>query len=386
MKPANAVLSNTGTTIFETMSRLAQAHGAINLGQGFPEGLEPAEVIAAAARALTEGPHQYPPMTGIPELRQAVSDHAKRFYGLAFDPASEVLVTSGATEALAVCIMGLIEPGDEAVLLEPAFDTYAPVLRRAGAVVRSVRLAPPDWSLPRAELEAAFGPKTKLLILNSPMNPNGKVFTPDELAFIAGLLQRHDAYCICDEVYEHLVYDGLRHIPLMTLPGMRERCLRIGSAGKTFSVTGWKVGYVSGAAAVLQPALKAHQYMVFSTPPALQKAIAFGLGQGDGYFHGLREGLQARRDLLAKGLAEAGFGVLPCAGSYFLSADYSGLGFEGDDLSFCRHMTEKAGVAAIPMSAFYATDAPGRTVRFCFAKTEPTLIEAISRLRRFFSC
>ncbi len=237
VKPANSVLTSYGTTIFEVMSRLAADHGAVNLGQGFPEGLEPPALIAAAARAVTAGPHQYPSMMGIPALRQAVADHAKRFYGLEVDPLREVMVTSGATEALADCLFGLIEPGDEVVLIEPLYDSYLPIVRRAGGVPKLVRLEPPNWDLPRADLAAAFGPRTKLLIMNSPMNPTGKVFNRDELTFIADLLIKHDAYAVCDEVYEHLIYDGKRHIPLITLPGMRDRAIRIGSAGKTFSLT-----------------------------------------------------------------------------------------------------------------------------------------------------
>jgi aspartate/methionine/tyrosine aminotransferase len=221
------------------MSALAQQHRSINLGQGFPDTDGPADVLRAAAEALMDGRNQYPPMTGVPELRQAVAATNFRFYGLEVDPNTEVVVTSGATEAIAACLMALLNPGDEVVLIEPLYDTYLPVVRLLGATARLVRLTPPKWELPRAELAAAFGPKTKAILMNSPMNPTGKVFTAAELAFIADLLQKHDAYAVCDEVYEHITYDGWRHIPLMTLPGMRERCFRIGSAGKTFSLTGW---------------------------------------------------------------------------------------------------------------------------------------------------
>jgi aspartate/methionine/tyrosine aminotransferase len=378
--PANPIFSSLGTTIFEVMSRLANEHGAVNLGQGFPEGLEPPFLVEAAARAMAKGPHQYPPMMGTPALRQAVAAHDKRFYGLDLDWQSEVLVTSGATEALADCLFGLITPGDEVVVLEPFYDSYLPIIRRAGGGARVVRLSPPDWTLPREELAAAFGPKTRFMILNSPMNPTGKLFEADDLAFIADLLDRHDAVALCDEVYEHLAYGGKRHTPLMTLPGMKKRALRIGSAGKTFSVTGWKVGYVVGDAELLQPVIRAHQFMTFTTPPALQQAVAEGLAAGDDYYATLVADLQRRRDFLAKGLAGAGFDVLPCEGSYFLTADIRPLGFS-DDAEFCRRLITETGVAAIPVSAFYEQDPPRHFVRFCFAKLDETLDEAVRRLQ-----
>ena len=384
VKPANSILSGVGTTIFETMSRLAQAHGAVNLGQGFPEGLEPADVLAKAAQAVLDGPNQYPSMMGTPELRQAIAVHDRRFYGLELDPMAEVMVTSGATEALAACLFGLIEPGDEVVLIEPLYDSYLPIIRRAGGIPRLVRVAPPDWALPRDALAAAFSERTKLIVLNSPMNPAGKVWDEDELAFLAALLERYDSYAVCDEVYEHLVYDGRRHIPLMTRPGMRERCLKIGSAGKIFSLTGWKVGWVAAAPALLAPVAKAHQYLTFTTPPNLQAAVAFGLAKDDAYYDGLKGLLAQRRDRLASGLTDVGFVVLPTAGSYFISADVTPLGWSGDDDSFCRHITENAGVAAIPVSAFYQDKDVNRFARFCFAKTEAAIDDAISRLKRFF--
>lgn len=380
----NSILSSYGTTIFETMSRLAQTHDAVNLGQGFPEGLEAQDVIDAGAKALIEGPHQYPSMMGIPELRQAVAVHAKRFYGLDIDWQNEVMVTSGATEALADCLFGLIEPGDEVVLIEPLYDSYLPIVRRAGGIPRLVRIEPPDWELPREALAAAFSERTKLLILNSPTNPAGKVYTHEELSFLAMLLETYDAFAICDEVYEHLIYDGRKHIPLMTLPGMRDRCARIGSAGKIFSLTSWKVGFITAAPALLQPIAKAHQFVTFTTPTALQKGVAYGLGKDDSYFADLQRDLAARRDFLANGLAEIGFKPLHAAGSYFLSADFRPLGFKGDDADFCQHITEKAGVAAIPVSAFYQKAQENHFARFCFAKKEDALAEALSRLKRFF--
>jgi aspartate/methionine/tyrosine aminotransferase len=381
--PANPLFSSLGTTIFEVMSRLAVEHGAVNLGQGFPEGLEPPFLIEAAARAIAEGPHQYPPMLGLPALRQAVAAHDKRFYGLDVDWQTEVLVTSGATEALADCLFGLITPGDEVVVLEPFYDSYLPIIRRAGGTPKIVRLNPPDWTLPRVELAAAFTAKTKLMILNSPMNPTGKLFGLDDLTFIADLLIRHDAVAICDEVYEHLTYNGARHVSLMTLPGMRGRALRLGSAGKTFSVTGWKVGYIVADAELLKPVIKAHQYLTFTTPPALQRAVAEGLATGDVYYKTLTVDLERRRDFLAAGLRRVGFDVLACDGSYFLTADLRPLGFS-DDAEFCRLLTIEAGVTAVPVSAFYEADPPRHYARFCFAKLDETLEEAVRRLEKFF--
>jgi N-succinyldiaminopimelate aminotransferase len=384
VKAGNSILSSYGTTIFEVMSRLAVEHGSVNLGQGFPEGLEPPAVLAAAAKAINDGPHQYPSMMGIPALRQAVAEHAKRFYGLEVDPMREVMVTSGATEALADCLFGLIEPGDEVVLIEPLYDSYLPIVRRAGGVPKLVRLEPPSWELPRKALEQAFSDRTKLLVMNTPMNPTGKVFGADELAFIAELLVRHDAYAVCDEVYEHLVYGEKRHIPLITLPGMRDRALRLGSAGKTFSLTSWKVGYITASPELLQPVAKAHQYVTFTTPTSLQVAVAEGLRSDDSYFESLSKGLAARRDKLAAGLRDIGFEVLPCHGSYFINVDIRSVGFNGTDAEFCRQITTEAKVTGVPVSAFYQDEGVRHFARFCFAKQDQALDEALRRLHKYF--
>ena len=384
MKPASTVLSRYGETIFATMSRLAREKNALNLGQGIPEDGEPADIIARAAEALTTQSNQYPPMFGLPELRQAVARHDREFYGLELDWQTETLVLSGGTEALAVALLALIDPGDEVVLIEPTYDTYLPVIQMAGGVPKFVRMSPPDWALSEAALTAAFSPRTKLILFNTPMNPTAKVFTRRELDLIARLCIKYDAYAICDEVYEHLVFDGAEHIPLITLRGMRDRTIRIQSAGKTFSLTGWKVGYISAAAPLIAGMVKAHQFLVFTTPPNLQSAVAYGLNKPRSYFTDFTQRLQGKRDRLMLGLERAGFAVAPCAGTYFINVDIGSVGFDGDDVAFCRDVIENAGVAAIPISAFYANAPERRFVRFCFAKPEAMLDEAGARLAKRF--
>ncbi len=380
MKTTNPVYTGVPTTVFEVMTRLANEHDSVNLGQGFPDTDGPADVLEVAAAALREGPNQYPPMPGLSDLRRAVAEAQARFYGLEVDWQSEVLVTSGATEALSDCIMALTEPGDEVVLIEPLYDCYAPLIRRAGAVPRLVRLAPPAWRLDLDALAAAFGPRTKAILLNNPLNPAARVFHETELTAIADLVARHDAFAICDEVYEHIVYDGQEHRPLITFKDMRERCLKIGSAGKTLSMTGWKVGYIVAAPALLAPVIKAHQFTTFTTPPNLQAAVAYGLRKDDRYYAGLAGDFQAKRDRLAAGLTDLGFGVAGCQGTYFLTADIGEVSGGLDDVEFCRRMTEEAGVTALPMSAFYAERPPTRAIRFCFAKRDAVLDEAVERI------
>ncbi len=383
MKRGNATLSGYGTTIFEAMSALAREHQAVNLGQGFPDDKGTLTLRQAAAAYVVEGHNQYPPMMGMPALRQAVSAHAARCYDLTVDWQTEVLITSGATEALLDCFLGLLEVGDEVVLLEPAYDTYAPVIRRLGAIPRAVRLVPPSWALPIDELRAAFSAKTKLLVLNSPMNPTGKVFTRDELAVLAKLCIDHDAFAVCDEVYEHLTF-GPSHIPLATLPGMRERTARIGSAGKTFSITGWKVGYITAPSAMLQPITKAHQFATFTTPPNLQHAVALGLGFEKAFFDALGDPLARSRDRLRTGLERLGIPTLPCDGTYFLVLDIAKWQQPGeDDIAFCKRLVLEAGVVLIPMSAFYESNAPTNLVRACFCKADATLDAALERLAPF---
>lgn len=384
MKGGNTILSGFGTTIFEVMSQLALAHGAINLGQGFPDDRGPADVLREAERALREESNQYPSLMGMPQLRQAVAEHDRRFYGIAADWQREILVGCGATEIIASTLLGLIEPGDEVVLFEPLYDSYLPLVRRGGGIPRLVPLQPPEWKISRAALEAAFSAKTKLVVLNNPLNPIGKVFDRGELELIAECALNHDALVLCDEVYEHLVYDGRPHIPLMVLPGMRDRCVRVGSAGKTFSLTGWKIGYATAAPHLLQPITRAHQFLTFTVPPNLQQGVAYGLGKDDSYYQTLANTQQGKRDRLAAGLKAAGFTVLPTAGTYFLVADIRPLGFRGDDREFCRYLTQEAGVTAIPLSAFYAEASMNHCVRFCFCKQDSLLDEAIARLVRHF--
>lgn len=387
MKPTNTILGEYGTTIFTVMSALATEHNAINLGQGFPDTDGPSDVLAEAMRATQEGPNQYPPMMGIPELRQATARHAKTFYDIDADWQSQTMVTSGATEALAACLFGLVEPGDEVVMIEPLYDCYLPILRRAGGIPKLVRIEPPHWKLPYEALEEAFSDKTKLILLNTPTNPAAKVYTKQELEFIAGLMKKHDAYAVCDEVYEHMTYDGRPHIPLMTLPGMAERCIRISSAGKTFSMTGWKVGYSIGAPKLIEAAAKAHQFLTFTTPPNLQKAVAFGLNKDDSFFTGISTEMQAKRDRLSQGLSNIGFEVIASEGTYFLTTDYRPLGFDGDDVEFCTHLTKDAGVAAVPFSAFYqggVNSGVNHFARFCYCKQDSLLDAAIEKLSTHF--
>lgn len=386
VKQANDVLSTFGTTIFEVMSKLAMEHKAINLGQGFPDEDGPADIRQMAAKGLLDGPNQYPPMMGTPSLRRAVADSNHRFYGIAVEPNSGVLVTSGATEALADCLMALINPGDEVVLLEPLYDCYLPLVLRAGGIPKFVRLDPPHWDLNEDRLRSAFSSKTKLVLLNNPMNPTGKVFNLQELELLADVIIEHDAYAVCDEVYEHIVFGNLRHIPLVTLPGMGDRTVRIGSAGKTFSLTGWKVGYITGADELIAKISKAHQFVTFTTPPALQNAVAFGLSKDDLFYEDLQTSMQSKRDFFRNGLQSIGFETADCDGTYFLNADISSIGYEGTDEEFCRMITTEAGVAALPVSAFYASEgAKTNFVRFCFCKREDVLQQAISKLDKFFT-
>jgi N-succinyldiaminopimelate aminotransferase len=388
--PLVARMRPFGTTIFSEMSALAVQTGSVNLGQGFPDTDGPPEMLAAAAQALSSGANQYPPLPGIPVLRAAIVAHEKRFWGLTRDPDTEVVVTAGATEAVAASILGLCEPGDEVICFEPYYDSYAASIALAGAGRRPVTLRPgPDgrYAFDEGELRAAFGPRTRLVLLNTPHNPTGKVFTAEELAVIAGLCQEHDVYAVTDEVYEHLVFTDAAapHVPIATLPGMRERTLRISSAGKTFSCTGWKIGWATGPASLVSAVTRVKQFLTFVNAAPLQPAVAVALGLPDSYFTGFTASMQSRRDRLVAGLTDAGFGVLPSEGTYFVTSDITALG-GGDGADFCRSLPGRCGVVAVPTQVFYDHQEAGRhLIRFAFCKRESVIDEAATRLRTLSS-
>jgi N-succinyldiaminopimelate aminotransferase len=377
---ANPIYAALPTTIFTVMSGLAREHGAINLGQGFPDEPGPEAIRRRAAEETLHGDNQYPPMPGLPALREAVARHYGRFQGLDLDWASEITITSGATEALAASFLGLIEPGDEVVVFAPSYDSYLPMIRRAGGTPRVVRLEPPHFRFSRADLEAAFTDRTRLVMLNNPLNPTATVCPPEDLALLAEFCVRHDAVAVCDEVWEQVVFGGRAHVPLMALPGMRERCVKIGSAGKMFALTGWKVGFLCAAPALTAVLAKAHQFLTFTTPPMLQAATAWGLANSDDWFAAMPKDLARSRDRLTEGLRREGFAVLDSQGTYFLNVDLTASGVAEDDMSFCLRAVKDHGVAVIPVSAFYETAPVTSIVRLCFAKRDETLDEGVRRL------
>lgn len=379
---ANAIFSSLPTTVFEEMSGLARTLGAVNLGQGFPDDPGPEAIRAKAAAAVLNGYNQYPPMAGLADLRQAVATHYNATQGLDLDWQGEVTITSGATEALAASFLALIEPGDEVIVFQPFYDAYPPLIRRAGGVPKLVRLEPPHWRFTRQMLEAAFTPRTRLVVLNNPMNPTGVVLPEEDLALLAEFCVAHDAVAVCDEVWEQVVFSGARHVPLIAVPGMRERTVKIGSAGKMFGLTGWKVGFLCAAPALTHSLARAHQFLTFTTPPNLQVAVAFGLQQPGGWFRHMPASLETSRDRLAEGLRGEGFAVLSSQGTYFLSIDLPGSGIAEADRAFCLRAVKEAGVAAIPISAFYEADPVTSIVRLCFSKADATLDEGVARLAR----
>jgi aspartate/methionine/tyrosine aminotransferase len=354
-------------------------HDAVNLGQGFPDFGWPEDVVRRAAEALS-GSNQYAPMPGLPHLREAVAGHYRRHQGLELDPET-VTITSGATEALAAALLALITPGDEVLLFQPLYDAYLPLVLRAGGVPRYVRLTPPEWRITAEALAAAFTPRTRLVLFNNPHNPSGRVFDDGELALLARACVEHDAVALTDEVWEHVVFDGRAHRPLAAFPGMAGRTVKVGSAGKIFSLTGWKIGWAVAPFGLAEPIRKAHQFLTFSTAPNLQAAVAYGLAKEDGYFAEMRAAFAGARDRLSSGLAEVGFSVLPAEGTYFLSVDLAASGIEAGDLAFCERAVREARVAAIPVSTFYAEDPVTTVVRLCFAKTRETLDRGIERMR-----
>lgn len=377
-----------GTTIFAEMSALAVRTASVNLGQGFPDTDGPAEMLEAAAVALRNGRNQYPPGRGVPELLAAVAGHQRRFWGLEYDPSEEVLITAGATEAIAAAVLALCEAGDEVVCFEPYYDAYVASIALAGATRRTVTLRPSgrngSYQFDPDELRAAFSPRTRMVLVNSPHNPTGKVFTRDELGLIARLCQEYDAYAVTDEVYEHLVFTDAAspHVPLATLPGMRDRTVRISSAAKTFSCTGWKVGWASGPGPLVSAVLRVKQFLTFVNAAPLQPAVAVALELPDAYYTGFRDGMQARRDQLRGGLLDAGFEVLPSEGTYFITADITPLHGK-DGVEFCLELPERCGMVAVPTQVFYDdVEAGRRLIRFAYCKRPAVLDEAVTRLRR----
>jgi len=380
--PGNPALAPFGTTIFAEMTALAAEHGAVNLGQGFPDTDGPPEMLAAAKAAIDGGRNQYPPGPGVPELLDAVAAHQDRFYGLRVDPRSEVLVTVGATEAIAATILALCEVGDEVVTFEPYYDSYAASIALAGAVRRTSVLRFPGFAVDEESLRAAFSARTRMVLLNTPHNPTGKVFTRAELDLICSLAREYDAWVVTDEVYEHLVFGDATHVPVATLPGMRERTLTISSAGKTFSATGWKVGWVSGPAEAVAAVRAVKQFLTFVGSGPFQPAVALALGLGDEVYAAFAASLQAKRDLLVAGLRDAGLSVSVPAGTYFVVADAAPLGAV-DALAFCRELPKRAGVVGVPVSVFHDdVDAARTLVRFAFCKRDEVLREAVDRLSR----
>ncbi|WP_037960119.1 pyridoxal phosphate-dependent aminotransferase [Streptomyces violens] len=382
----NRRLAEFGTTIFAEMSALAVRTGAINLGQGFPDTDGPEEVREAAVRALRDGRgNQYPPGPGIPELRTAVAAHQQRWYGLPYDPDTEVLVTAGATEAIAASLLALLEPGDEVIALEPYYDSYAACIAMAGAtrvpVTLRASVEEAAYRLDLDELRDAVTDRTRLILLNTPHNPTGTVLSRDELAAIAELACERGLLVVTDEVYEHLVFEG-EHVPMASFPGMRERTVTIGSAGKTFSFTGWKVGWVTGTPELVGAVRSAKQFLTYVSAGPFQYAVAEALALPDDYFHGLRADLRRKRDILSDGLTEAGFQVFRPSGTYFVTTDITALG-EKDGLAFCLGLPERCGVVAVPNSVFYDDKEAGRSlVRFAFCKKDEVLRDAVSRLQR----
>ena len=377
----NPLYEQMKTSVFERMSGLAAQFNAVNLGQGFPDFGWPPEILEAAAKAVVDGSNQYAPSRGTMPLREAVAAHYNRHFGQKLD-AGHVCVTSGATEALGSAILATVQPGDEVIILTPAYDSYAPTIRRAGAIPVEVALRPPEWRIEREALEQAVTAKTRAILFNNPHNPAGRLFDAEEMETIAALAREHDLIVISDEVWEHIVLDGRSFTPLATLPGMEERTIKVGSAGKVFSLTGWKVGWIVAGEALAPLVARAHQFLTFSTAPNLQAAVAFGLDDGDSWLRPMRARFQRSRDLMAEGLRSAGFVTLPVASTYFMCVDLAASGISLDDESFAAAAVEKAGVAVVPLSAFAERDPARHLVRICFSKKDETIEAGVAAMAR----
>jgi aspartate/methionine/tyrosine aminotransferase len=369
------------TSVFERMSALAARHVAVNLGQGFPDFGWPEQILDAAARALKEGSNQYPPSRGLPVLREAVAAHYARHHRLAVS-ADHVCVTSGATEALGASILATVSPGNEVIIFTPAYDSYAPMIRRAGGVPVEVALQPPEWRIDRDRLNSAVGPRTRAILFNNPHNPAGRLFAPDDLEALAAVAREHDLLVISDEVWEHVLLDGQNFVPLASLPEMAERTIKIGSAGKIFSLTGWKVGWMVAAPDLASVVARAHQFLTFSTAPNLQSAVAYGLSEGDAWIAPMQQRFARARDRMTKGLRAAGFTVLDAASTYFLCVDLEQSGLAMDDESFAIAAVEQAGVAVVPLSAFAEEDPLRHLVRLCFGKKDETIDAGVAAMAK----
>ena len=383
----NPIYEQMKTSVFERMSSLAAEHKAVNLGQGFPDFGWPDEILDAAARAVKDGSNQYPPSRGLPALRQAIAAHYGRHFGQQLTP-DEVCVTSGATEALGAAILATVQPGDEVIILTPAYDSYAPMIRRSGGTPVEVALRPPEWRIEREALEQAITTKTRAILFNNPQNPTGRLFDAEELQIVARLAVEHDLVVISDEVWEHIVLDGRRFTPIATLPGMAERTIKIGSAGKIFSLTGWKVGWMVAAPALAPVVARAHQFLTFSTTPNLQAAVAFGLDEGDAWLQPMRDRFQRSRDLMTGALRDAGYAVLDAAATYFLCVDLQASGIGVDDERFASAAVSEAGVAVVPISAFAEREPARHLVRLCFGKKDETIeagVAAMARAKALFA-
>ena len=383
----NPLYERMPTSVFERMSLAAAKHEAVNLGQGFPDFGWPDEILEAAARALKDKSNQYAPSRGLPELREAIAGHYQRHQGLNLDPA-HVCVTSGATEALAACILATVQPGDEVIIFTPAYDSYAPTIRRAGGIVREIALTPPEWRIERARLEAAINSKTRAIIFNNPHNPAGRLFDSSELAILASAAIDHDLIVISDEVWEHIILDGQTFVPLASLPGMQERTLKVGSAGKIFSLTGWKIGWIAAAAELAGVAAKAHQFLTFASAPNLQWAVAYGLSEGDAWIPPMRDRFARARDRMADGLQSVGYAALHPASTYFICVDLERSGIHVDDETFAARAVEEAGVAVVPISAFAEENPSRHLVRLCFSKRDETIdagVAAMAKAKELFA-